>query len=78
MTSSDGRSPVALAVGWAHRIMTISLEMVLPGLAGVWLDKKAGTTPLLTLAGFALGATAATVHLIRMIRAEDQNKKKVE
>ena len=59
---------MARAIGWAHRIMTISLEMVLPGLAGVWLDRKIGTTPLFTLLGFALGASVATVHLIRLTK----------
>ena len=34
-TPSDDRSPAAKAYQWASRIMVVSLEMVLPGLAGV-------------------------------------------
>jgi ATP synthase protein I len=67
--NEDDRSPVAKASAWATRIMTISLEMVLPGLAGVWLDGWLGTKVVFTLAGFALGGTAAIVHLIHLTRA---------
>ena len=36
--------------------MVVALEMVLPGLAGYWLDKRLGTVVLLMLVGFAVGA----------------------
>jgi F0F1-type ATP synthase assembly protein I len=72
-TPSDDRSPVALAYQWATRIMVVSLEMVLPGIAGYWLDKSLGTKVLFMLVGFALGCTAACVHLIRLIRS-DKNR----
>jgi F0F1-type ATP synthase assembly protein I len=70
---SDDRSPAAKAYQWASRIMIVSLEMVLPGLAGYWIDKKLGTLVLFMLVGFALGGTAAVMHLVRMTRS-DQNK----
>ena len=60
----DGRSPAARAAEWASRIMTISLEMVVPGLAGYWLDTKLGTKFVLMLAGFAIGFAAAMKHLL--------------
>ena len=50
--------------------MVVSFEMVLPGLAGYWLDQWLGTKVLLMLVGFALGATAAAAHLIRLTRVE--------
>jgi hypothetical protein len=53
--------------------MVVSLEMVLPGLAGYWLDEALGTKVLFMLAGFALGGTAASVHLIRLTRS-DKNR----
>lgn len=52
--------------------MVVSLEMVLPGLAGHWLDQRLGTVVLLMLLGFGLGGTAATVHLMHMVRAENE------
>jgi F0F1-type ATP synthase assembly protein I len=68
--STDDRSSIAKAYQWATRIMVVSLEMVLPGLAGLWLDKQLGTKVLFMLVGFGLGSTAAVVHLIRMVRDE--------
>jgi hypothetical protein len=51
--------------------MVVSLEMVLPGIAGYWLDKTLGTKVLFMLVGFALGGTAASVHLIRLTRSDN-------
>jgi hypothetical protein len=50
--------------------MIVSLEMVLPGLAGYWLDKQLGTAVLFMLLGFAVGVSAAVIHLVRMTRRE--------
>jgi hypothetical protein len=50
--------------------MVVSLEMVLPGLAGYWLDQQLGTRVLLMLIGFAAGGTAAVMHLVHLTRAE--------
>jgi hypothetical protein len=66
----DDRSPVALAYQWATRIMVVAMEMVLPGLAGHWLDKYLGTVVLFLLIGLGLGCTAAIAHLIQMTRPE--------
>ena len=65
--SPDDRSPMAKAMDWASRIIAISLEMVLPGVGGHWLDGKTGTSPLFLLLGFALGATLAGMQLKRMV-----------
>lgn len=50
--------------------MVVSLVMVLPGIAGYWLDQWLGTKVLFMLVGFALGCTAAMAHLIQMTRSE--------
>lgn len=50
--------------------MVVAMEMVLPGLAGYWLDKRLGTVVLFMLLGFGLGSTAAVVHLMRMVQSE--------
>jgi F0F1-type ATP synthase assembly protein I len=68
--STDDRSPSAKAYQWSTRIMVVALEMVLPGLAGYWLDQQLGTVVLFMLVGFVVGCTAAVVHLIRMVRSE--------
>jgi hypothetical protein len=72
---SDDRSPAAKAYQWASRIMIVSLEMVLPGIAGYWIDKKLGTLVLFMLMGFALGCTAAVIHLVRMTRTDQSQSR---
>jgi hypothetical protein len=50
---------------WVSRIFAISLEMILPGLFGQWLDGKLGTS-FLVLIGFGLGISLAIWHLTRL------------
>lgn len=74
---SDERSSIAAAYQWASRITIVAFEMVLPGLAGYWLDQKLGTAVLFMLVGFGLGCTGATVHLTQMVRpTRDSESKK--
>ncbi len=65
-TPPDDRSPTAVASLWASRVISVSVEMVLPGLIGLWLDTKLGTYILFAMLGFAAGLTMAIWHLIRM------------
>jgi hypothetical protein len=63
----DSRPPLLAAQEWITQITTVVAEMVLPGLAGDWLDHRWGTK-FLTLVGFALGLTVGIWHLIVMTR----------
>ncbi len=65
---SDDRSPMAIAFQWSATIMTISAEMVVPGLLGYWLDQRLGTGVLFLLVGFAVGGTLATLALMRIAK----------
>jgi len=58
--------PIVIAYQWAARITTLAIEMVVPGLAGVWIDGRLGTKVLFTLAGFAAGITFAIWQLIKI------------
>jgi hypothetical protein len=73
-TPPDDRTPAAIAYQWASRIMVVALEMVLPGLAGHWLDVQLGTVVLFLLIGLGLGCTAAIYHLIQMTRSDTKSK----
>jgi Putative F0F1-ATPase subunit Ca2+/Mg2+ transporter len=59
---------MALAMEWVAKITTVGLEMVLPGLAGRWLDSQLGTG-FLVLLGFGLGLIAGFSHLLLMTGA---------
>jgi hypothetical protein len=58
------------------RIMVVALTMVLPGLAGHWLDKQLGTVVLFLLIGLALGCTAAVFQLIQITRSSSKSNSK--
>ena len=60
---------MAEAINWVSKITTVALEMVLPGLAGLWLDNQLGTR-FLTLLGFALGVPLGMWHLIAMTKSK--------
>jgi len=70
----DQWSPIGVAVQWVSRIMTVTAEMVLPGLAGQWLDDRYNTG-FLALLGFAFGLTAGIWHLLAMVQADATKSK---
>jgi len=70
VADSDDRSLMALAYQWVYRITGVALEMVLPGLAGCWLDRQLGTLVLFAMLGFAGGMTLGIWHLLAMTRAD--------
>jgi F0F1-type ATP synthase assembly protein I len=51
----------ALNLSW-----TMLFSLLLPLLAGIWLDKRLGTAPLFILIGASLGILAATVGVARI------------
>lgn len=59
---------MAVAMEWVSRIITIALEMVLPGVAGHWLDNRWGTS-YLALLGFGLGFAVGFWHLLAMSKS---------
>jgi F0F1-type ATP synthase assembly protein I len=67
---------MAAAMEWVSRITALALEMVLPGLAGTWLDDRWGTRPALTIIGFLLGMVGGIVHLLRMTAAANKKTQK--
>lgn len=52
---------LAMNLGW-----TMLFSLLIPLLGGIWLDRKLGTMPLLTLIGMALGILAATLGVSRI------------
>ena len=71
-TPSENRPPMALALEWVSKITVVALEMVLPGLAGHWLDGRYGTE-FLAILGFLLGMTCGMWHLLTMTKVIKTN-----
>jgi len=42
------------------------MEMVLPGLVGLWIDRRLGTKAIFLMLGVALGFSSGLLHLIRL------------
>jgi hypothetical protein len=64
---SNSRHPWAEAFDWAARVMAVSCEMFVPGLAGRWLDRRWGTE-FIGLLGFVFGIALGMYHLLHMTR----------
>jgi hypothetical protein len=65
---------MALAMEWVSRIFAITLEMILPGLGGMWLDSRWGTN-YVGLVGFVLGISLAIYHLLVMTKASAERER---
>jgi len=63
---SDDRSPIARAVGIAYSVIGVCTQMVVPVLAGCWLDRRLGTRALYTILGTVVGVVMGTWGLIRV------------
>lgn len=68
MARPESRSAVSVGWAWASRITTIGLEFALPPLAGSWLDRRWGTTPLFTIIGAVMGFAVGMMHLLGIAR----------
>jgi uncharacterized protein YqgC (DUF456 family) len=52
---------------WVSRILAVAVVMVLPGLAGLWLDKRWGVS-FLGLAGFVIGLISGIAYLLTITK----------
>ncbi len=73
---SDDRAMIAKAWGWGYQAMSISLEMVVPGILGLGVDHLLGTLPLFLILGFVFGMTGGMIHLVRFSRVIGDDGKK--
>ena len=63
----DDRSAIAKALALVATITAVGVEMVLPVLLGLWLDRWLGTKVWLTIGGAALGLFAGIWHLVKLL-----------
>ena len=79
-TQPDDRSPLARAMAWTSHVTTISLEMVVPGVIGLWIDQKLGTGMLFLVLGVLLGLGMGMWHLIKLtsVRPDDTPQRNEE
>ena len=66
--------PMGVAMQWVARITGAAVMMILPGLAGLWLDEKWGVS-FIGLIGFAFGLIGGMTYLISATRAADAERR---
>lgn len=71
--SPDTRSSWAVGWGWASQVTSIALEMVLPGILGLWVDRQLGSVMVFLVLGVAFGVTGGMIHLVRFSRSIGQS-----
>ena len=68
------RPPLAVAMEWVAKITTVALEMILPAIAGGFLDRRLGTQHW-ALVGLVLGFVVGLWHLLQMTRVTNRRGK---
>ncbi|MBL8828947.1 MAG: AtpZ/AtpI family protein [Planctomycetaceae bacterium] len=74
----DDRSILAIALQWSSTVMTISIEMVVPGLLGYWADSRLGTGFLFLMLGMLFGVTLGIWQLVRLTQLESPRRPPVD
>ncbi|MEO6808595.1 MAG: AtpZ/AtpI family protein [Isosphaeraceae bacterium] len=74
VTTPEPRSPLSAGLQWASRITSLGLMFALPTLAGVYIDRQFGSSPVGTLVGAVVGFVTGMVQLLQIARS-GQNPK---
>ena len=72
----DDRSAMAQAMSLSSMIISVAMEMVLPGLAGYWIDQRLGTKLVFLLLGLVLGVVGGMIHLVRLMSPKSSASEK--
>jgi F0F1-type ATP synthase assembly protein I len=67
-TETDDRSAFAKAMDLASQVTAICMTLVVPALAGYFLDRWLGWGVVLTSLGLLFGAGVAGFQLVRLVR----------
>jgi ATP synthase protein I len=72
--SNDPRSDYIKAMQWVSRITSISMEMVLPGVLGYFVDQWLGTKLVFVIGGLILGFVGGIWQLIKLTKHDNGRK----
>lgn len=59
---------LSVGIAWASRITTLALELTIPVLVGVGVDRSLGTSPLATISGAVLAFVLFMLHTLRLAK----------
>lgn len=79
--SQKNRPPMVVAMERVSQITALGGEMVLPAVAGYFLDQRWGTSPWLIISGGILGLSISFWHLYQLSvqsakKAEEEKKRR--
>ena len=77
-SNDDDRSRIARAWGWSSQLTSIALEMVLPGIVGLWIDRQLGSVMVFLILGVVFGMTAGMIHLVQFARRISEKDRQAE
>jgi ATP synthase protein I len=64
----DSGSWLSVGIAWPSRISTLALELAIPVLVGVGLDRWWRTSPAATISGAVLGFVLFMLHTLRLAK----------
>jgi F0F1-type ATP synthase assembly protein I len=59
---------LSVGIAWASRIMTLAVELTVPVLVGVGVDRWWGTSPVAMISGAVSGFVLFMVHTLRLAK----------
>lgn len=68
------QDPTPREMGYYMALAQIGMEMVLPIVAGFYLDEWLGTTPWITSVAAVVGFSSGMVHLILILRQKERDE----
>jgi ATP synthase protein I len=68
------QDPTPREMGYSLALAQVGVEMVLPTLAGYWIDSWLDTTPWITIVAAVLGFAAGMIHLIVILKQKERDE----
>jgi F0F1-type ATP synthase assembly protein I len=59
-----------MGMAWMSRITSIALSFVVPGVAGVFLDRWVGSGPFGAVVGVVVGFVVGTMQILRIAKSQ--------
>lgn len=75
-SDEDTRATWVKGYAISSQVITIALELILPGLLGFFADRWLGIFPVLTVTGLFFGLTTGTVHFIHFAKTLNHPQKR--
>ena len=66
------RKATSEAAASYSRVVTVAMEMVAPGLVGLWIDRQVGTEAAFAVGGFVRGMALGVYNVVAFAKEQSQ------